>query len=163
MHVYMSRRELGSLVLVSFLLVGGFYYTKFSYLNAPDSRALLAQAPTGASGSATPAQSTDSGARTECKGGETLTVTVGGDGVKSSGACNLPTNTCKVIVNAPDTPPVVVTKCCNPADGKCECPLSGQAISCDERYYRNETQRAVDYLFGYKCTQSGQKSSAVRV
>lgn len=120
---------------------------------APDSRAFLAQAPT----------ATGSGARTECKGGETLTVTIGADGVTSAGACNLPkTNTCKVIVISPDKPPGVVTKCCHPEDGKCDYCLD-QAVSCDMVYPMKGAVAQVLSPYKYKCTQSSQKSSAVKV
>ena len=123
-------------------------------------RSQLAQTQTATA----PTKSASSGARTECKGGETLTVTISASGVTSSGSCNLKTNTCKVIVNSPDKPPGVVTKCCNPEDGVCNyCVAKDRAKGspCDMVYPMKGTVAQAFSPYKYKCTQSSTKSGMV--
>lgn len=124
---------MGSLVLVSFLLVGGFYYAKFAYVNTPDDRALLAQTQTatGISGSAAPTPASGSVKAVDelCIGGETLELEVVAGGLKPTRTCNLPANTCKVVVRAPGETRSV-RYCCNPQSGK-TCGCVDQGTNCD--------------------------------
>ena len=106
----------------------------------------LAQAATGGT----------SGVRKLCKGGETLTISVTEKGLESIPACNLPTNTCEVVINAPGRRPAKVTYCCDPETGGCQCKTT--AKSCDETHpMKNKFLQTIS-PYKYKCTLSSTKS-----